>query len=161
MATVSVIIPAFNGASRYLDEAMQSVLRQTHTDIELIVTDDASEDETALVVSRVRLAYYHRLAYHQGQAAARNSGARLASSEFLAFLDQDDLWEPTFLEEALGVLRENPTAALVHTDGYQVNERNEILYYDAGIKHIFSISQILRGGHNTGTSATLLRKKML
>lgn len=159
MASVSVIIPAFNGASRYLDEAIQSVLSQTCTDIELIVADDASEDETAFIVSQFRQVVYHRLVDHQGQAAARNHGARLASSEFLAFLDQDDLWEPTFLEETLGILRGNPASALVHTDGYQVNERNEIIYYDAAMKHSFTISQILRDGHDTGTSGTLLRKK--
>lgn len=158
MPLISVIIPAYNAATRYLDQAIESVLGQSVHDLELIVVDDASTDDTARVVLRFPRARYFRRAQNGGQAAARNDGARLATGEFLAFLDQDDLWEPAFLEDTLAILRAHPETALVHCDGYQVNERNEILYYDHAMSHIFSVTQILRGGHDVATSGTLFRK---
>jgi glycosyltransferase involved in cell wall biosynthesis len=158
MPLVSLVIPAYNAATRYLDQAIESVLGQSVQDVELIVVDDASKDDTARVVLRFPRARYFRRGENGGQAAARNDGARLATGEFLAFLDQDDLWEPTFLEETLAILRAHPEAALVHCDGYQVNERNEILYYDHAMSQIHSITQMLRGGHDVATSGSLFRK---
>lgn len=158
MPTVSAIIPAYNGAIRYLEQAMRSVLSQTFRDLELIVVDDASTDETGRLVLRVHQARYIRRAENGGQAAARNDGVRLAKGEFLAFLDQDDLWEPAFLEETLAIMRANPDAAVAHCDGYQVSEQNEILYYDHAMKNLASITQLLRGGHDVATSGSLFRK---
>jgi glycosyltransferase involved in cell wall biosynthesis len=159
MPRVSVIIPAYNAVTRYLEQAIRSVLAQSYKDTELIVVDDASTDDTARLVLRFPQARYYKRATTGGQAAARNDGARLAKGEFLAFLDQDDLWEPTFLEETSAVLNAHPEAALVHCDGYQVNERNEILEYDAAIKHTASVTQMLRGGHDVATSGSLFRKQ--
>jgi glycosyltransferase involved in cell wall biosynthesis len=158
MPTVSVVIPAYNGVSRYLDEAIQGVLAQTFQAFELIVVDDASTDDTARVIQRFPQVRYFRRAANGGQAAARNDGARLAKGEYLAFLDQDDLWEPSMLEETVAVLEADPAAAIVHCDGYQVNERNEILEYDGAMKPTASITQILRGGHDVATSGSLFRK---
>jgi glycosyltransferase involved in cell wall biosynthesis len=158
MPRISAIIPAFNGASRYLDQAIGSVLAQTYRDRELIVVDDGSTDETGRLVLRFPQARYFRRGENGGQAAARNDGARLAAGEFLAFLDQDDLWEPLFLAETLSALEQAPAAALVHADGYQVSERNDILEYDAGMKHRASVTQILRGGHDVATSGSLFRR---
>ena len=158
MPLVTTIIPAYNGASRYLDQAIQSVLAQTCRDLELIVVDDGSTDETERVVLRYPQARYVRRATNGGQAAARNDGARLATGVFLAFLDQDDLWKPTFLEETVSILQSHANAAVVHCDGHQVNEAGEILEYDGAMKHTRSITQILRGGHDVATSGSLFRK---
>ena len=105
MASISAIIPAYNATTRYLDQAIGSALSQTHAPSEVIVVDDASSDDTAGLVARFPRVRYVRRTENGGQAAARNDGAKLATGEFLAFLDQDDLWEPTFLEEALAVLQ--------------------------------------------------------
>jgi glycosyltransferase involved in cell wall biosynthesis len=158
MPLVSAIIPAYNGASRYLDQAIASILAQTHRDFELIVVDDASTDDTARLVLRFPQVRYLRQADNRGQSATRNEGARLAQGTFLAFLDQDDLWESSFLEETVPALRAAPDAAVVHCDGYQVNEQNEILEYDGAMKQTTSITQILRGGHDVATSGSLFRK---
>ncbi len=158
MPLISTIIPAYNGASRYLDQAIQSILAQTCCDLELIVVDDASTDETARVVSRYPQARYIQRTTNGGQAAARNDGARLAAGSFLAFLDQDDLWKPTFLEETVPILQRHTNAAVVHCDGYQVNEAGEVLEYDGAMKHTRSITQMLRGGHDVATSGSLFRK---
>jgi glycosyltransferase involved in cell wall biosynthesis len=155
---VSVVIPAYNGTSRYLEPAIHSVLAQTYPDYEIIVADDASTDDTGALVQRIPGVRYVRRDRNGGQAAARNTGAQLAQGEYLAFLDQDDLWEPTFLEEAVGALASSTTSILVHCDGYQVDEHNQILEYDAAMKHTGSITQLLRGGHDVATSGSLFRK---
>jgi glycosyltransferase involved in cell wall biosynthesis len=157
MSRISVVIPAYNGVSRYLADAIHSVLAQSHRAVEVIVVDDASEDDTSGLVHQYPVRYV-RHAVNRGQAAARNEGARHAAGEFLAFLDQDDLWEPTFLEEACAVILQNPDAAIVHTDGYQVSERNDILHYDGAMKWEPTITQLLRGGHDAATSGSLFRK---
>lgn len=159
MTKVSVVIPAYNGTSRYLREAIRSVLAQSFTEHEIIVVDDASTDRTDALVQSFPQVRYVRHASNAGQAAARNTGAQLAQGPFLAFLDQDDLWEPEFLEQTLAILEPAAEAALVHCDGYQVNERNEILEYDAAMKHHASITQLLRGGHDAATSGSLFRKR--
>jgi len=158
MPSVSVIIPAYNAATRYIEQAISSVLAQSYRGYEIIVVDDASTDNTGLLVSRFPQIRYYRRGENGGQAAARNDGAKIAAGEFLAFLDQDDLWEPTFLQETLTALVKASHAAVIHADGYQVNEHNEILEYDGAMKHTDSITQMLRGGHDVATSGSLFRK---
>lgn len=158
MPLVSAIIPAYNGVTRYLEQAIGSVLAQTCQDLELIVVDDASTDETARLVLQFSQARYFKRPENGGQAAARNDGARLAGGAYLAFLDQDDLWSPSFIEETLTVLQTRPDAALVHCDGHQVNECDEPLQYDAAMKQGHTITQLLRGGHDAATSGSLIRK---
>lgn len=104
--TVSVVIPAFNAAA-FVAEAIDSVLRQTHPHIEIVVVDDASEDHTADVVrpyverGQVKLI---RHASNKGLAGARNTAIRHGTGQYVAFLDVDDLWLPDHLEQALAVL---------------------------------------------------------
>jgi glycosyltransferase involved in cell wall biosynthesis len=95
---ISVIIPTYNRA-HILHRAVQSVLSQTHSHLELIIVDDGSEDVTpeavtALQDPRIRLVHQD----HQGVAAARNAGILQARGEYIALLDSDDVWEPHKLE---------------------------------------------------------------
>lgn len=159
MALVTAVIPAYNGVSRYLADAIESVLAQTHRDLELIVVDDASTDDTEQLVRRYPQVRYIRQPINRGQAAARNTGARAAKGEFLAFLDQDDLWKPGILEATVHVFEHHPDAAVVHCDGYQIDETGAILEYDAAMKQTGSITQLLRGGHDVATSGSLFRKQ--
>ncbi|MFC7193467.1 glycosyltransferase family 2 protein [Halosimplex aquaticum] len=96
---VSVIIPTYNRAT-LVKRAIQSVLNQTFKDFELIIVDDASDDETPEVIDSIndaRLEYIrHDLNRHGG--AARNTGIKYASGKYIAFLDDDDEWYPTKLE---------------------------------------------------------------
>ncbi|SMC26341.1 Glycosyltransferase involved in cell wall bisynthesis [Desulfacinum hydrothermale DSM 13146] len=100
---VSVIMPCYNAAS-YLRQALESVTGQTHGAVELIVVDDGSTDE-----SRDILAQYPRVKVlrqdRQGPYPARNLGLKVATGEYVAFLDADDYWAPTFLEEMLAALQ--------------------------------------------------------
>lgn len=90
---VSTVIAVFNGA-RYLGEAIDSVLGQTHPAIDVIVVDDGSTDGSAEIAGR----YAERVRVvrqeNRGQVAALNAGIAQAMGEYVAFLDADDLWEP-------------------------------------------------------------------
>ena len=155
---ISVIVPAFNGRSRYLTEAIQSILDQTCTDFELIIVDDASTDQTHdIIPSHPRITYFRR-GQNGGPAAARNDGAKLAKGEFLAFMDQDDLWEPTFLEETVPILQAMADTAAVHTDGYSVNSKNEIIRYNRTIQRTDDVTVHLTKGHVLHACGSLFRK---
>jgi glycosyltransferase involved in cell wall biosynthesis len=104
--SVSVIIPVYN-CERYLAEATDSVLSQTHAPLEVLVVDDGSEDGSASVAQRfgppVRYVYQPHIE-PGGAAHARNRGVELAQGDLLAFLDADDLWVPDKLERQLAAL---------------------------------------------------------
>lgn len=106
-ALVSVVVPTFNRPELVI-RALRSVLRQTYGNLEVIVVDDASRDETRRAIasiadSRIR---YLRHDQNRGGSAARNTGIRAASGDFIAFLDDDDEWEPCKVQEQLCVLRD-------------------------------------------------------
>jgi len=95
---VSVIIPVYNG-ERYLAAAITSVLAQTYSPVEVIVVDDGSTDGSADVVRSFGTAVRYETQRHGGSPdAARNHGVELSQGEYLAFLDQDDLWVTNKLE---------------------------------------------------------------
>jgi glycosyltransferase involved in cell wall biosynthesis len=114
MPLVSAAIITHNRA-HYLDDAISSVLGQSFRDLELIVVDDGSTDDTAAVVARYddpRLRYVRR--EHRGKAVSRNAAFRLAEGDFVAFCDSDDFWRPDRLERQLAVFEEHPTVGMVH-----------------------------------------------
>jgi glycosyltransferase involved in cell wall biosynthesis len=104
---ISCIVPVFNG-ERYLGEALDSVLAQGYRPLEIIVADDGSTDGTAATVA----AYGDQVRYlrqpNKGPAAARNFGLEAARGEFIAFLDQDDLWHPEKLTRQFGRFETQP-----------------------------------------------------
>jgi len=103
---VSVVIPYYNGR-RFLSGAIESVLVQSCSPVEIIVVDDGSSEPCDDIVSGYESTGVVRLERHQqnrGIAAARNTGVRAASSEYVAFLDQDDVWLPHKLSVQLPVL---------------------------------------------------------
>lgn len=112
--TVSVIIPAFN-AEACLAECLESVFEQTRPADEVIVINDGSTDATRKVAG----GYADRIVYlehaNAGQGAARNTGLAVATGEYIAFLDADDYWRPSFVEKCLAFLDEHPEAVAVNT----------------------------------------------
>lgn len=124
MPIVSVIIPTFNRAA-LLGQTLQSVRNQTLLDWECIVVDDGSTDETPrLVEALVREDPRFRLVRqaNSSASAARNRGAAEAAGQFLAFLDDDDLFEPDKLLWQLERLRSNPAAALVYGETFNFKD---------------------------------------
>lgn len=114
---VSVITPTYNRAD-YLPVAIESVLSQTIADFELIVIDDGSTDETPkvmeLYLSDPRIRYLRQ--DNQGQSAARNRGIEEATGEFICFLDSDNAWVDTKLEQTLKAFSDHPEADIVYGD---------------------------------------------
>jgi glycosyltransferase involved in cell wall biosynthesis len=114
---VSVVIPTYKHA-RYIDETLRSVFAQTFTDFEVIVVNDGSPDDTAAVLQPWIASGHirYREQTNAGQSAARNTGIRLARGEFLALLDDDDLWPEDKLAVQVERLRDHPE--FVVTYGY-------------------------------------------
>jgi glycosyltransferase involved in cell wall biosynthesis len=115
MPVVSVVMPAHN-AARYIEMALDSARRQTFADLEIIVVDDGSVDETAAVAARAaaRDPRVHVLRQVNGGAsAARNTALRAARGRYLALLDSDDVWYPDFLQTQVVLLESRPDIAIV------------------------------------------------
>jgi glycosyltransferase involved in cell wall biosynthesis len=124
---VSVLIPTYNRA-QLCKKAVESVLSQTYHDIEVIVVDDGSSDDTREVVSSLDARVRYLYQKNSGVSAARNLGMQSARGEFLAFLDSDDAWLPWKLELQLNALRLFPSAGMVWTDMIAVDETGSELY---------------------------------
>jgi glycosyltransferase involved in cell wall biosynthesis len=120
---ISCIVPVFNG-EKYLGEALQSILRQTHRPLEIIVADDGSTDGTAAVVSAYGARVRHLKQSNSGPAAARNLGLRAAQGDFVAFLDADDLWHPEKLERQLARFQARPELdyCVAHAQNFWIPE---------------------------------------
>jgi len=117
MATVDVIVPAFN-AAKTLPFALESVFAQTFDDWRILLVDDGSTDNTEQVVAPYMARFGSKIQYIQqenrGLPAARNTAIRASSAEFLALLDADDVWLPCRLAESVKVLRERSRAGLAY-----------------------------------------------
>ena len=127
---ISVIIPTYNRGNR-ITESIKSVLNQTYSDLELIVIDDGSTDNTSDVVNNIhdcRLLYYKQ--DNKGACAARNYGIKLAKGEYIAFQDSDDTWEPNKLEIELDLL-ESKNCDLVYC-GLNRIMQNKVIYIPEG-----------------------------
>lgn len=140
MPLVSVIIPTYN-QQRYLEKALLSVFAQTYKDYELIVVDDGS---TTSATENVCKRYKDRLVYlrqnNSGQARARNLGISQSHGEYLAFLDDDDIWLPEKIQKQVSCFTQlnakNINAGLVYTGHQYITEDdsviNNILYKSSG-----------------------------
>jgi glycosyltransferase involved in cell wall biosynthesis len=121
MTAVSVITPTYNRAET-LPRAIESVLEQTHDSIEHVIVDDGSTDDTAAVVDRYddeRITYLE-LDGNNGANAARNEGIRVASGEYVAFLDSDDEYYPRKIDVCAGALDSLPDSYGGVFHGYDI-----------------------------------------
>lgn len=119
--TVSVLIPVYNGAA-YVAGAVDSALAQQEVDLEVIVVDDGSTDETPKILD----SYGNRIRVvrrpNAGHVAARNFAAGIASGQWLAFLDADDAWHPAKLAKQLQCAAADPNAGLVYTERMSIGD---------------------------------------
>lgn len=122
MPYFSIIIPLYNKAA-YIEKAVESVLGQTFNDFELIVVDDGSTDDGPQRAERFddpRMMVVRQ--NNAGVSTARNNGVARASGEYICFLDADDWWEPTFLEEMHGLITRYPEAGIYGCSYYLVKQ---------------------------------------
>lgn len=115
MSLISVIVPAYNAATT-IKETLDSVCRQTLSNIEIIVINDQSTDATLDCIAQLKDSRLKVFSYpHGGVSASRNRGIACAESEFIAFLDADDIWTEDKLECQVQALQHNPDAALAYS----------------------------------------------
>ncbi|NJN29045.1 MAG: glycosyltransferase family 2 protein [Synechococcales cyanobacterium RM1_1_8] len=116
MPKVSIIIPAYN-ALEYLPQALASVDNQGFNDFEVIIINDGSSDGIEeWFKQHIQDAKYRLITQtNQGISGARNRGVQASQGDYIAFLDADDMWAPSKLEQQVACLDHNPTTALVHT----------------------------------------------
>lgn len=117
MSFFSVIIPLYN-KQNYVENALKSILNQSFTDFEIIVVNDSSTDKsvekiTPYLSDKVRLIHHET---NKGLSAARNSGIKNSSSDYITFLDADDLWKPNFLETVHNLIESFPEAKIFATN---------------------------------------------
>jgi glycosyltransferase involved in cell wall biosynthesis len=124
----SVIIPLYNKAA-YVEKAIQSVFSQTFREFELIVVNDGSLDNSLEVVCNCQLSIVNYQLIdqpNQGVSVARNNGVKAAKYDYIAFLDADDWWEPTYLEEMKTLIDGFPEAGIYGCGYYKVKNRRSI-----------------------------------
>ena len=128
---VSVIIPVYN-YDRYLAEAIESVLNQTYQQLEVIVVDDGSTDQSGEVARSFAgrgVRYCHQL--HAGIGPARNKGVELAQGDYIAFLDADDRWPEDKIERQLRAFDIDPTLEMVFGQALQLQNGPQ---WESGVK---------------------------
>jgi glycosyltransferase involved in cell wall biosynthesis len=133
---ISVVITCYN-YGQYLDGCLRSVLDQTCRDWEAVVVDDGSTDDTPQVMARFadvpNLRYVRR--ENGGQAVAKNTGIRESRGEFVAFLDADDLWEPTKLAKQIELFAD-PRVGVVYSRAKWIDEDGAALDNEFGGKYL-------------------------
>ncbi len=123
---ISVVIPTYNHV-RFLADALQSALAQSYPQLEIIVVDDGSTDNTHTLVESFGERVHYIWQENQGLSGARNTGIAAAQGEYIALLDADDFWEPTYLATVHRVLAADPRLGAVYTGLQFVNSKGERL----------------------------------
>ncbi|HTK19974.1 MAG TPA: glycosyltransferase family A protein, partial [Mucilaginibacter sp.] len=125
---ITVLMPAYN-AGKYIREAIESVLRQTHCNFELLIVNDGSTDNTVCVVlsfNDPRIVLVNK--EHEGIAQALNTGLRLAEGHYVARFDADDICMPDRLEKQFNFLEDHPDYVLTGSDAEYILENGEYLF---------------------------------
>lgn len=140
MYKFSVILPLYNKAP-FVKNAVESVLLQTYNEWELIVIDDGSTDNSYAIVETVLLDWGGDNVKlikqsNSGVGATRNNGVKMAKYDYLCFLDADDWYEPTFLEEMVQFISEYPDAGIYATDYYYVKNKKKRVDHKADTGYI-------------------------
>lgn len=155
---VSVIIPAYNRGDR-IERSIQSVLSQTYINMEIIVIDDGSTDDTRDIISKIhdeRIKYFYQ--ENAGACIARNRGIQLAKGEFIAFHDSDDVWYQNKLERQMRVFKDNPNIDLVFCKLVQKRKNGNVIFSPDHIRE--GILNPVENLFGIGTITLLARKEV-
>lgn len=160
---LSIVIPAYNVAP-YIEAAIDSALAQTFTDLEVIVVDDGSTDDTGDVIAQVsarhqdpRLKVLHRA--NGGLAAARNTGISMASGQYIGFLDSDDVWLPTKAQRHIDLMEQDPTIGISFSDSrYMLEDGTLTPHLLQADKLHPSFHDMIRRNHVGNGSAPVIRR---
>lgn len=163
---VSIIISTYNG-SKFISETVESILKQTYTNWELIIVDDGSEDETVQIIEqlkdeRIRLYKAGRIGIN---GVIKNIGLSKATGGLIAFIDHDDLWLPTKLEKQVFALQKYTQAGFCLCNGYNFKVQNEPINYfyrqKEGIKFDNIFFSFFQSEISPWTQTLLVRKECI
>jgi glycosyltransferase involved in cell wall biosynthesis len=162
---VTVIIPCYN-AERYLAETINSVLAQTYDSFRIIAVNDGSSDNTAAILtgySEKVTVLEHSDGKNHGQAAALNLGLSCTDSEYIAFIDADDLWHSDKLRKQVELLDNNRDVDLVYTNGHVIDADGNCLYllFDKNHRERNRVGEILLDCYIRTPSLVMVRRSIL
>ncbi|MFB5662615.1 glycosyltransferase family 2 protein [Alteribacillus sp. HJP-4] len=164
---ISVIIPTRN-REKLLSQAVNSVLQQTHEHLELIIVDEASDDGTEEYIKSIDDQRIHYIRHDQpkGGNIARNNGFKQAAGDYIAFLDDDDIWSRKKLEKQYAAMKKHPDAGMVSCNNLVFNEKGSILRQSSrGSNKYYSqkeaLQKILIDNFIGGASFPLIRRECL
>ncbi len=160
MNRVSVVIPTYNRA-HMLREAVESALGQSLEPAEILVVDDGSTDLTPEILSSFGNKIRYFKGPHRGVSSARNKGWRLAESEWIAFLDSDDLWLPNKLHRQMKALAEWTDIPLCYTDEIWIRHGKRVNPCKHHAKYSGWIFQHCLARCIISPSSALIRKEIL
>ena len=160
MPFFTVIIPLYN-KEKYVENAIKSILNQTFTDFELLIVNDCSTDRSVEIASeflseKVQIIHHEK---NSGLAATRNTGIKKATSNYVTFLDADDLWKPHFLEKIFHLIQNFPEARIFGTNYEEIwdktiknphNGSESLLKNFTGYVNFFKIN-LKQGIYNHGS----------
>jgi glycosyltransferase involved in cell wall biosynthesis len=126
MSCVSVVIPNYN-YSRFLRETIDSVLAQTYREIEVIVVDDGSTDDSKEILAGYSDRIQTVFQQNQGVSAARNNGVKASRGKYVAFLDADDSWMPEKIEKQMARFAADDSLGLVHVGVREIDADGNVL----------------------------------
>lgn len=160
MPLVSVVIPTYNSA-QYVTAAVNSVRAQTVRDVEILVVDDGSTDDTREVMKQYGALVRYFSQENGGVAVARNHGIAESSGRYIAFLDADDTWSPHKLEQQLAVLEANPRYRLCYSAHTSVDAQLTPLGVGRSERHGPALEDLLLHGNIVGSICTVLCEREL
>lgn len=162
MGLVSVITPVYN-AGKVIEKTLHSIFNQTYKEIEIVLVDDCSKDNSQEVIAGYLAEHpeivYYRQETNQGAGAARNKALELATGQYVAFLDADDTWHPEKIEKQINLLKEK-NGAFSYTAIQMIDENDEIVKGKRAVKEQVDYKFLLK---NTmiATSTVLIDRTVL
>ena len=127
---ISVVMPSYNVAT-FITRTLDTIYNQTVLPYEVVIVDDGSTDNSVEIINDYVESHRDRfdnlVLFQQenaGAGAARNKAIELATGEWIAFLDSDDIWDPTKIEAVIRVMEEHPDITMIAHDEYRANEEN-------------------------------------
>ncbi|MEZ0148364.1 MAG: glycosyltransferase family 2 protein [Candidatus Reddybacter sp.] len=161
---ISAVVPTYNNA-KYIEDAINSILAQTHPVDEIIIIDDGSSDDTEALIDTIAkktngIIYIKQ--HNQGPSSARNRGIAAAGGDWLAFLDADDLWTPEKIALQIEALKKEPQLKLIAADMNEIDQQGTPILESVLAKHqLLDKFQGLGGKAVPNALAALLTKNFI
>ncbi|MBO5259725.1 MAG: glycosyltransferase [Agathobacter sp.] len=159
---VSIIMPAYN-SENYMESSINSVIKQTYENWELLIIDDASSDSTREIAHKYADGEKIRLIVNDknvGVSQSRNRGIHEAKGHWVAFLDSDDLWEPEKLGKQMDFLEKEDKARLVFTGSAFINEQGKRAEYILEVPEKVMFRRLLKQ-NIISCSSVVVQKELL